>query len=466
MKPAENYTATRQVDHSVISGIRWPAMPGEIGAKLLAIQYQFDQSQWWTPAELQMHQLQQIQQLLIHSSKTVPYYQERFSAMGFDPCTPLTAAVFAQLPLLTRSDIQTAGSALLSCQIPSAHGKSYETQTSGSTGQPVKIHGTDLTALFWHAFTLRDHHWHKRQLQGKLAVIRAMPEGVAEPPEGRIMPGWGHSTDTVYQTGPSALLRLGSDISVQATWLQHHNPAYLLTYPSNLMALISHFKATGARLGNLLEVRTVGETLTPDIRAACLEVFGVPIVDLYSSQEIGYIALQCPQSEHYHIQSENALVEILNAQNQPCSAGEIGRLVVTSLHNFATPLIRYELGDYAEAAPPCSCGRGLPVIRKIMGRHRNMLILPSGGMRWPLVGFRHYAQIAPIRQYQFIQHSLEHIEVRLVTDRSLTSEEESRLTKLIQESLGHPFHLAFTYLPEIPRQKNGKFEEFVSAIKT
>ena len=39
-------------------------------------------------------------------------------------------------------------------------------------------------------------------------------------------------------------------------------------------------------------------------------------------------------------------------------------MVITDLHNFATPLIRYELGDYAEVGTPCPTGRGLPVLNR------------------------------------------------------------------------------------------------------
>ena len=95
--------------------------------------------------------------------------------------------------------------------------------------------------------------------------------------------------------------------------------------------------------------------------------------------------------------AESVLVEILNDDGTPCAPGEIGRVVVTALQNFATPLIRYEVGDYAEASAPCPCGRGLPVIRRIMGRVRNLLVLPDGKKIWPAFGSRGLTEIAPIR---------------------------------------------------------------------
>jgi phenylacetate-coenzyme A ligase PaaK-like adenylate-forming protein len=88
----------------------------------------------------------------------------------------------------------------------------------------------------------------------------------------------------------------------------------------------------------------------------------VNIADIYSEQEVGYIALQFPDYPYYHVQPENILVEVLDDNGNVCSSGDIGRVVITTLHNFTTPLIRYEIMDYAKVGEPCSCGRGLPVL--------------------------------------------------------------------------------------------------------
>jgi phenylacetate-CoA ligase len=296
-------------------------------------------------------------------------------------------------------------------------------------------------------------------------VIRATNAAWGSSPGGTIQQDWGPPANVVFHTGPAAGLGFAANVAQQADWLKRHAPDYLLTYPTNLMALIRHFSAAGERPARLREVRTVGETVTPELRAACRASWNVPIVDSYSSQEVGYLALQCPQSGQYHVMAESVLVEILAPDGRPCEPGETGRVVVSTLHNFAMPLLRYDLRDYAEAGAPCPCGRGLPTIARVLGRSRNMLMLPGGGQRWPLVGFDRYREIAPIRQYQFIQHTLEDIEVRLVVDRPLSADEELRLSRVIHSALGHPFRLAYTYFAhEIPRGAGGKFEEFVSRV--
>jgi phenylacetate-CoA ligase len=185
---------------------------------------------------------------------------------------------------------------------------------------------------------------------------------------------------------------------------------------------------------------------------------------MYTTREAGYVALQCPDYQHYHIQSENVLVEILDDNGLPCPPGEVGRVVITSLHNFAYPLIRYEIGDYAEVGETCPCGRGLPVIQQVMGRVRNMMQLPDGEQRWPLLNYRAYREIVPLRQLQLIQRSTNNIEVHLVTERSVTTAEESSLAEAIRASLGYHFALRFNYCKEIPRSKSGKFEDFMCEI--
>jgi phenylacetate-CoA ligase len=142
-------------------------------------------------------------------------------------------------------------------------------------------------------------------------------------------------------------------------------------------------------------------------------------------------------------------------------------VLVTDLLNFATPLIRYAIGDYAEVATACPCGRGLPTWSRVLGRERNLIAMPDGTRHWPRVGFGRFRTIAPILQYQFIQHSIQDLEVRFVVERPLTSTQEDALRTSIQRALGHPFALSFSYFGErLPTDARGKFEEFICRVKS
>ena len=278
-------------------------------------------------------------------------------------------------------------------------------------------------------------------------------------------PTWGPPASLLFETGPSHALTVRTGVARQFAWLQAINPDYLLVYPSNLAALLSRFEERGLRLPRLRQIRTINETLTPGIRETARRVLGAGIADTYSSAEVGIIAAQCPESGLYHVMAESLIVELLDEQGAACVPGQVGRMVVTDLHNFATPLIRYDLGDYAEMADACPCGRGLPALKRIVGRRRNMVRLPDGRALWPAIGGLRYSEIAPVRQFQFIQRGRDTIEVRLVSAAPVTAEQEREIGDLIRKALDFPFKLDFVYFPaQIPRGPGGKFEEFICEV--
>jgi len=274
---------------------------------------------------------------------------------------------------------------------------------------------------------------------------------------------WGRAAE-LYKTGVLAVLDAAADVQSQANWILRQDPDYLMLYPSILKSLVAWFSTHAERPARLREVRTLGETLDPSLREACRDVLGLPIVDGYSSEEMGYIALQCPMSEALHVMSESVLLEIIDDQGKASAHGEIGQVVATTLHNAAMPLLRYALGDHAIAGAPCPCGRGLSTITRVLGKIRNLVTLPSGKRFRPRF-IDEFMRFPMVRQYQMIQRSLEDVEARLVVDKPLTAEVETRLRTVLQGAIGYPFHISFIYFSgELPRGPRGKFEEFVSRL--
>lgn len=432
---------------------------------MIATLEKLEQSQWW-PAEQHLAvQFNMLRPLLAHAARSVPFYKRKFRDAGINPGMSLNAKSWAKIPLITRHDIQVAGELLVSKEPPPDHGHIIQASTSGSTGQPVHVKSTTLNSLLWRIFTVREHLWHKRDFSGKLASIRQFDEGIAPPPEGKLTDGWGPATNALFKTGPCAMLSILATVREQANWLMQQNPDYLLSYPSNLLALTRNFEESGMTMPRLKQVLTISETVSPPLRDACLKAWGAPVVDTYSSKEMGYIASQCPEHENLHVHAENVLVEVLDSDNKPCQPGEIGKLVITSLYNYAMPLIRYQIGDYAEVGEPCPCGRGLPVLKRILGRERNMLRLPNGEVRWPIIGGPIPAHFnLPPRQYQVVQKSLDIIEVRLASERPFTAEETESVTTAFKKAFEHDFEIRWVYVDEFPQSPSGKFEEFISEI--
>ncbi len=446
--------------YSALEGIAFPGIPDSNGALLGALLLQMDSSQWWPRDKLIRRQRTQLDALLRHAWHTVPHQRRRLAAAGYDPSTPLDEDVWSRLPLLHRTAVQEAGDRLASKAPPKAHGALHLVQTSGSTGRPVRVRKTGLTRLFWRTITLRDHLWHARDLQAPLAAIRPDRNIAAD---GERVETWGVS-DGLFLSAPCHALNSRTDIGRQWAWLKDAEPAYLVSLPSNIRALARLAAGRGERLSNLRQVCSFGEMVSPDLRAEVRAAFGVPLIDMYSAQEVGYMALQCPDHDHYHVQSEVVRLEVLADDGRPCGPGEVGRIVATPLHNFAYPLIRYVLNDYAEVGGGCPCGRGLPVLKRIVGRARNMAVTPDGRRFWPSFPTAAWTPVAPIRQIRLIQTTPEQVEVHYAMDRELTEVQAGRLAASLQESLGYAFAFSFHRVDDIPAGANGKYEDFVSRL--
>lgn len=448
---------------SMIPGVAWPAIPDGRASQLLAMQFELEQAQWMSGAELLEHQKRQLMELLRFTYNSVPFYRQRFDTAGLPLREIDSPEAWRRIPLLTRRDVQCAGDAIQCKQIFEHHGPISSSFTSGSSGQPVLTLGTTVTRLFWTAISFRQHLWHPRNLKGKLVSIRSVPARDGDIPKESVFDNWGHSTNGVVNTGPSVTLDVHLPDAEQAELLQRHDPDYLMTYPSVIENLAAYFSRHNLALQRLQEIRTFGEVLEPHTRALCRNVWNVPVVDVYSCQELGYLALQCPKHDHYHVQSETVLLEVLDDEGQPCHPGQVGQVVVTSLHNFAMPLIRYQIGDFAEVGEPCDCGRGLPVLKRIVGRQRNMAIHPSGRRIWPAINLGDAAvagAIPPISQFQLIQRSLHQMELKLVCPRKLREDERQLVVAWIHKAVGHPFDVEITYSDSIPRGRTGKYEDF------
>ncbi len=434
------------------------------GNAIEALLERLDRSERLNAARIEQEQFELLGLLLSHASRNVPYYAARLAAAGFAPEQALTPERWRRLPVLTRAEVQARFEALQSRELPVGMRVAGAVHTSGSTGRPVRVVKTEVEQLLWEALTMRDHRWHGRDFSGTLAAIRWYPDGMAVPPDGQRWNNWGAPVMHLSPSGPSAGLSIAASSAEQARWLAAVQPDYLVAFPSLLPELARECRAQGIALTRLRQIRTVSECVDDAVRTLCRDAWGVPVHDIYSAQEAGYLALQCPQSENYHLQAESAYIEILNDAGEPCAAGETGRVVVTPLYNFAMPLLRYEIGDHATVGAACACGRGLPVITRIAGRTRNMLTLPDGRTLWPRLSELRYGSILPVEQFQVVQKSLAELEVRLVTARPATADEEARLRDIILARIGHPFELRFSYPERIARGATGKFEDFRSEL--
>jgi phenylacetate-CoA ligase len=127
------------------------------------------------------------------------------------------------------------------------------------------------------------------------------------------------------------------------------------------------------------------ENLFSSTRDLLEESFEGRVVDRYGSAEFPGVAWTCPEG-NYHLIPEQ-LVEILDENDDPVASGERGRLVITTLHNLAMPLVRYDTQDLAIRGEDevCECGCRWPYLSEVEGRIQDLLVDREGWGISPII---------------------------------------------------------------------------------
>ena len=457
------YVTKAPVIRSNVAHINWPGIPVPSSCVVLAVMFQLEQSQWWSPELLAARQYSQIEVLLAFVTEAIPFYRQHLKKIGWKKGVTLDADIFSKLPILQRNEIQAQSNAIFA-HGTTEHGKRYNKYTSGSSGSPLNLMGSEVSTCLTKAMAFRDDLWQQRDFSKRFLRIRSGRQA-AEPLAIKDSPTWGFPAAGVYDTGPMTVFTHRLPIAQQAEALRARNPAYIQGYTSNILELTDYFRANNLTLPGLLSVTTYGEPTTEDVHAACRDVWGVPVIPIYSCEEFGFIALQCPQHAHYHVNSESVLLEVLDEHNQPCKPGQYGRVVLTTLNNFVTPLIRYEIGDIAQIGEACPCGRGLAVLKNIAGRRRNMALLEDGVYCIPKVSRDVWRQFREVERCQFVQTEKAIIDIRIAVNHPLDDKQKQSLIADVAAAIKHPFSYTVTEIDDLSRhQANGKFDTFICEL--
>jgi phenylacetate-CoA ligase len=193
------------------------------------------------------------------------------------------------------------------------------------------------------------------------------------------------------------------------------------------------------------------------------KVFQAPVFETYGSREFTFIAGECDQHKGLHLSMENLLVEVVDDAGQPTPAGEEGNVVITDLTNYGMPFIRYANGDRAVAgAAACSCGRGLPLLTKVVGRRLDMLQTPDG-RKIPGEFFPHLLKDFPaVRRFQVVQRRADQVELRVVLSGDWTEADRSTLDQEMHKVLGAAVQFHVVAVDDIPLTRAGKLRVVIS----
>jgi phenylacetate-CoA ligase len=446
----------------------WPALPTPAASQVWAAYLQLDRTQWLSHAEIEQLQLAQLRKLVEHAIKNVPYYRRLFAAERITADAIQTMHDFRRIPLLERRTYQEQFLHMSAGSLPEGTARLGVVRTSGTSGVPIEVLQTNVTNLWWLAYLMRDTEWCGIDPRGELAAIRVSGktgDDLTRMLEGVSVPVWSKPLDAVIETGSAHIMDVHQDPRRQLEWLRKVEPSFLLSYPSNLEFLAGLVAEDGRRIPSLRVIQSIAETLTDDLQARIESAFGVPVRNTYSCFEAGYVASPCPLGHGLHVHAENVIIEVLDAGGSPCSEGQTGRVVLTTLHNFLTPFIRYDIMDEAEVGPDsCACGRGLPLLRRVSGKARPVLHLPDGRVKNSAALAIGVRKLGGCHQFQVIQAARDRFVVRIVPNRDWTGEHPVRLKAIFFEFCASPVSVDLELMDRLPLPPGGKLLDFACEV--
>jgi phenylacetate-CoA ligase len=414
------------------------------------------------PESLARYQAQLLERMVRHAFAKAPFYRDRLACL-FQPDGAFDLSRWYEVPIQNRVQAAAATAGMRVSDLDAAFGGVAEKWTSGTTGTPLSFAINGVMSISANAGLARVARWFGLDRSRALASIRAFGNGAeaAAYPNGAVGENW-----LVGGKAPHYVLNVWTPPEQQIEWLRRVGAPYLTTYPANALALAETVSAEEGRSLGIEMIFGVGETVAEGTHETLAEKFGAQFSARYSCQEVGTLALQCPEEHRYHIAVENALVEIVDDRGLPVPPGERGRVVVTGLYNYATPFIRYELGDVALAtADRCRCGRSLPLIGRVEGRVRHAFTFRDGSRFWPRTQLgRQMQAYVPFRRYQMVQVDYERIELRYIPDGSGRTPDVDGLSRLIRSTIQRDVTVDAVSVDDFARGTSGKFEDFISLV--
>ncbi|MFX1519741.1 MAG: phenylacetate--CoA ligase family protein [Promethearchaeota archaeon] len=397
----------------------------------------------------------QLKEILTHSYKNVLFYFHRLkSANIINSDGYVNLGEFNRIPLLKKDNVRNHRDKLTSKDI--LRRKWRYNKTSGSIGEPLKVIQDNLEKK-WKNATQRYYYEHLIGIDEIAAkkIMFSYLEGLFE-------------NNIRFRQKANHWLKNAKYLDVfrmKETDMEHYikkinseKPDLIECVPSILFELSRYIERKGKAIYQPKVIVCTSEKLHEHMRETIENVFGTKLYDFYGSRECHALAGEC-KAGLLHIFTFNNHIEVLNEQNHPVKEGEIGKVVVTPLHNYAMPLIRYEIGDMAILGPKrCKCGSSLPTLKEVVGRSRDFFIkddgtlIPAGMIFIYLFKLREW-----IKAFQVVQEDYLKIRISVVPHGSINDVEKREIEQKIKEVMGTDCYIIWEIVDEIPRSQRGKY---------
>jgi phenylacetate-CoA ligase len=416
-----------------------------------------NQSQWWSLAEQQEYQNEQVSKIIHHAYQTVPYYRRVMDERGLKPSDIRGTDDIVKLPVLTKDMIRKLGPELLSSAVP--RNKMVHGHTGGTTGKSLQLYCDRFTQPIQWAVWWRHRGRFGLSVDDEFIVFAGRD---VVPLDAMSAPFWRRNIP-MHQTYVSIHHMTKQNMPGLISYLQERNVKYYSGYPSAIYLVARYMLDNNITLPHPPQATVLGaETLLPHQRSAMEQAFGGRVIDQYGASEYCGNISDCEYG-NYHVDMEFGHIELL-----PVDSGQpnVRQIVCTGFWNEAMPLIRYEIGDLATIPTiqkDCLCGRKSPVVEQIDGRIESYIVTPDGRQAGRLDFI--FKDSQNIEEAQFVQNEVSTLVVKVVRSEGYGISDEKTLLATLKKYLGDVISIELDYVSEIPRTKNGKFRQIVSTIE-
>ena len=441
----------------LVSNIIFPLHEKIKGHNTIQIHEQMEQSQWLSSGELQALQFENLRKFLCDIAEHVPYYQNLFSGLNFDPANLESITDLQKLPFLDKPEIRANMEAMKA--LNATHLQRFN--TGGSSGEPLIFYLGKNRVSHDVAAKRRATRWWGVDIGDPEIVIWGSPIELGSQDRIRLI------RDKLFRTELFSAFEMSNEsLDTFIKNIKHKKPKMLFGYPSSLALIAEHAQKNSSSLDSLgiKVVFVTSERLYDYQREQIEKTFGCPVANGYGGRDAGFIAHQCP-SGSMHITSEDIVVEIIDAEGNVLPAGQSGEITVTHLATREFPFVRYRTGDIGVLSDEaCACGRGLPVLKSIEGRTTDFVVAQDGTIVHGLALIYVLRDIHDVQSFKIIQESLDQIRVQLVVGAEYDTATEQLIIDTFRQRLGDSISVEFSYVADIPREKSGKYRYIVSHV--
>lgn len=434
----------------------------QVGCSSFFSDYQrFVKNQWKPYNELKEEQEKQLRHMIAFCCDNVPYYRDLFKALKLQPKDIKTVGDLEKLPILTKDIIKQHWEEFKPTNLSGM--KYYDGASGGSTGKPFSYRLSKHDRFLGGALLYRGWGYGGYELGDKMAFLAGSSLSV----------GTKSRLNNLVHEKVRNLRKLSSydmgkeEMLKYAQIIDSFQPRFIRGYASSIYFFAKWIEENDLIVHSPDAVFTTAEKLYPHMRAKISEVFNCNVYDGYGLNDGGVGAYECPEHAGLHIDTERSVMEGADERGQQVDQG-MGRILATSLHNYALPFIRYDTGDVGSFLDDtCTCGRGSRLLKEVIGRDKEFLITPKGKyvhgaafFNTVLGGMRHVNEIL---EFQIIQETKDNICINLVCMDYFDSEELDQVAEAIKLRSGG-WNVKFNFVDKIERTGAGKYKFIINEL--